>query len=99
MKIRSVFSCLASFALAGAAMADVTHRYSFDADASDSEGTAHGTVEGAGTWVGGDVWLSGQVGPQASWTPTGAAPVAVGGRLEVTIPVSSGPAFYQLKKD
>lgn len=59
MKMKTTFSWLAALALAGAAMADVTHRYSFDADASDSVGTAHGTVEGLNTWVGGVVGLSG----------------------------------------
>lgn len=59
MKTQSMFVWLASLAFVGGVMADVTHRYSFEADASDSVGTAHGTIEGANTWAGGSVWLQG----------------------------------------
>lgn len=53
-------------ALAQAAMADLTHRYSFEADATDSVGGANGTLMNGATISGGAVAFSGAVASGAT---------------------------------
>ena len=48
-------------ALAEPALADLTHRYSFTTDASDSVGTAHGTAKGFVTFTDGEAVLPASV--------------------------------------
>ncbi len=51
-----------SAAVTVANRATLTHRYSFDTDASDSVGTAHGILQGSATVTGGSLVLDGNPG-------------------------------------
>lgn len=49
----------------GSSGAQLTHRYSFDSDASDSVGAAHGTLQGTASVSGGKLVLNGATGGTA----------------------------------
>lgn len=54
-----VLTVLTGLMIAASADADVTHRYSFNTDATDSVGSAHGTLQGNATVTDGSAYFDG----------------------------------------
>jgi hypothetical protein len=57
-----ILSVLTALVAASVSNADIVHRYSFDEDARDSVGTAHGILEGQAVAFGGFLFLDGSAG-------------------------------------